>query len=431
MTVNNNPAREPDLELPLLELFYRLREAHLPLGIAEYELLPKAMLAGFGFGGVESLRRLCLMLWIKSPEEEVIFNHVFAQFLKQRPRSRPVTDQTGEPDEVDVTNGDTLPPKEGPAEEEDDRNGADKRVKAGDIEAARRELAADERSKQQEARETRRGSGPLPGGPDRAPRERVPRSEAKPNLTAMAGAIQDEATGFIVAGGAPVSDGARERRYRFKADYLPITKRQMKQSWRYLRKSIREGPPVEFDVEATVDKAAVEGRLYEPVMRPRRVNRAAMILLIDQEGSMTPFHAFSRRLEETAVRGGRLGQTNVYYFTNYPMDVLYCNPHFNESRPLETVIGEMHPTRTAVLIFSDAGAARDRYSYERVDMTRAFLRRLYQSIRYVAWLNPIPADRWPNSSAAAIARSVPMFEIGREGLQNAISVLRGRTITRR
>jgi len=172
-----------------------------------------------------------------------------------------------------------------------------------------------------------------------------------------------------------------------------------------------------------------------PVRRRRshslRVKTAAMVLLVDQEGSMTPFHGFSRRLEETAVRGGRLGQTNVYFFNNYPQGVLYCNAYFGESRPLESVLSELHPTRTAVLIFSDAGAARDRYSYERVAMTRAFLRRVYQSVRYVAWLNPMPASRWANTSAAAIARSVPMFEVSRGGLQNAISVLRGRTTSRR
>ena len=97
---------------------------------------------------------------------------------------------------------------------------------------------------------------------------------------------------------------------------------------------------------------------------------------------------------------------------------------------IRAVIGGLHPTRTAVLIFSDAGAARNRYSYERVDMTRAFLNRVYQSVRYVAWLNPMPAARWANTSAAAIAGTVPMFEVSHEGLQNAISVLRGRTVSR-
>jgi hypothetical protein len=43
----------------------------------------------------------------------------------------------------------------------------------------------------------------------------------------------------------------------------------------------------------------------------------------------------------------------------------------------------------------------------------------------------MPVRRWTGSSAAAIARRVPMFEISRRGLQDAISVLRGRAQTGR
>ncbi|MFN6563857.1 MAG: hypothetical protein RMY28_029230 [Nostoc sp. ChiSLP01] len=39
-------------DLPLLELFTKLRQAGLPLGIEEYQLVLQAMQAGFGFFGV-------------------------------------------------------------------------------------------------------------------------------------------------------------------------------------------------------------------------------------------------------------------------------------------------------------------------------------------------------------------------------------------
>jgi uncharacterized protein with von Willebrand factor type A (vWA) domain len=434
--VNVELEPDPGLELPLIELFYRLREAKLPLGIAEYELLPRAMMAGFGFEGVESLKDLCRMLWIKTPDEEVIFNHIFSEYIEERPPA-------GLGQDSDEGAGEGAE-EAGPAAEETD---------AG-------ETSGDEQGKMDEPAppEPVSGSSPTEPGPAEPGEPRQPteqpaepgeddgsraarlealrrkQAEKRSSKIELAGAttgVYDEAAHFLVAGGGRAARGRGERSYSFRVDYLPITTRQMKQSWRYLRKAVRDGPPVELDVEATVDKVASEGRYYQPVMRPRRINRAAMILLIDQEGSMTPFHGFSRRLEETALRGGRLGQTNVYYFNNCPLDVLYCNPYFSESRPLEAVMRGLHPTRTAVLIFSDAGAARDRYSYERVDMTRAFLRRLYQSVRYVAWLNPMPSERWAHTSAAAIARSVPMFEISREGLQNAISIMRGRAISRR
>ena len=70
----------PD-DLPLLSLFDRLRSAGLPLGISDYQLVIKALQAGFGIPDRESLARLCRTLWIKSSEEEQIFDYHFAQLF--------------------------------------------------------------------------------------------------------------------------------------------------------------------------------------------------------------------------------------------------------------------------------------------------------------------------------------------------------------
>jgi hypothetical protein len=84
------------------------------------------------------------------------------------------------------------------------------------------------------------------------------------------------------------------------------------------------------------------------------------------------------------------------------------------------------PQRTVVLIFSDAGAARGGYSEECIELTEAFLTQLRQRVRYIAWLNPMPQKRWFGTTAGEIARLLPMFEMTRRGLQDAIAVLRGR-----
>ncbi|NEO74062.1 MAG: hypothetical protein F6K52_32545 [Moorea sp. SIO3H5] len=44
----------------------------------------------------------------------------------------------------------------------------------------------------------------------------------------------------------------------------------------------------------------------------------------------------------------------------------------------------------------------------------------------MAWLNPMPCNRWTGTTAGEIRPLVPMFEFSREGLQNAINVLRVR-----
>jgi uncharacterized protein with von Willebrand factor type A (vWA) domain len=200
----------------------------------------------------------------------------------------------------------------------------------------------------------------------------------------------------------------------------------MKQSWRYLRQPVREGPATELDLRATVDRLGHDGMLLELVRIPPRVNRAELYIFIDQEGSMAPFHAMSRRLTETALRGGRLGRTGIYYFHNCPDGYLYADPARQHAHDIDGVLDRCRSERAGVLIFSDAGAARGGLVVKRVDIIRTFLEQVLQQTRRIAWLNPMPRSRWPGTSAGEIARMIPMFELSQRGLNQAISTLRGR-----
>ena len=219
----------------------------------------------------------------------------------------------------------------------------------------------------------------------------------------------------------------RRPRYSLLTEYFPVTKREMKQTWRYRRRPVREGAPLELDVEATVEKMGRAGILLEPVLVPRRVNRTDLVLLIDTEGSMVPFHGLSRQLVETAQRGGRLRQTRVYYFHDYPDKYLYRHPALLKAQPISEVFEEIGE-RAVVLTIGDGGAARGYFDEDRVDYTEKFIEQLQQSVRYFAWLNPMPSDDWQDNTAGEIARFVPMFEMSREGMNGAINALRGRYV---
>jgi len=215
--------------------------------------------------------------------------------------------------------------------------------------------------------------------------------------------------------------------FLLNTDYLPVTRRQMKQSWRYLRRLVREGPAVELDLEATVNEIGRQGLLLEPVFIPRRVNRTELVLLIDRDGSMVPFHSLSQRLTQTALQGSGLRQVKIYYFHNCPTGYLYHDPAHVEAEPISKIFPQLHSQRTSVLIFSDGGAACGRWNPERIQLTAEFLQQLRQQVRYLAWLNPMPRYRWRGTTAGEIARMLPMFEFNRRGLDQAIAVLRGKS----
>ena len=140
---------------------------------------------------------------------------------------------------------------------------------------------------------------------------------------------------------------------------------------------------------------------------------------------MVPFHALSRQLVETAERGGRLRQTRVFYFHDYADEYLYRHPSLLNAQLMNEVLAEVGE-RAVVLIVSDAGAARGNFDRERVQYTRESIEQLQRSVQYVAWLNPMPGDSWQHTTAGEIKRFVPMFEMSRQGMNSAISVLRGR-----
>ncbi|MEM9542416.1 MAG: hypothetical protein AAGA60_23350 [Cyanobacteria bacterium P01_E01_bin.42] len=216
-----------------------------------------------------------------------------------------------------------------------------------------------------------------------------------------------------------------QKRFFFSTAAYPLTQRQMKQSWRYLRCPVREGRKIELDVTATAEKIGRDGFLLEPVLIPRRTNRVELLLLVDREGSMVAFHSLCNRLVETALHAGRLGKLETYYFHNCPVKYLYRNPYHQDFEAIASVFKNCSQW-TVALIVSDGGAARGGYNQNRVKLTTAFVLELKPEVRYMAWLNPMPRDRWLGTTAEEIAKIVPMFECDRQGFQSAIDALRGR-----
>lgn len=360
-------------QFPLLKVFSSLRDRYgLPLGVDDYLLLLHALQAGFGIETLTSLEELCCTLWGKSPLDARTIHSAF--------RELPSIQSSSE-----LTSSVPLDQQE--------------RIE----------------SKHQEV------------------------NNKEENLDIPAEISQEEDKSYDVEPDTSVQIVQSVRRHRNveeaiprtkfvgPSDYFPVTRRQMKQSWRHLRRLVREGPKDELDITATTEKIGREGVLFEPVLLPRRINRASLGLLVDQDGSMAPFHTFTRYLIETAGRDGRLGKSGVYYFHDFPDNYLYLDSGRTKEIEIQNFFSNISE-KTAILIVSDAGAARGRYDQDRVNKTYKFIQQLQQNISRYAWINPMPRDRWRNTTAGKIAELLPMFELSRQGLENAINALRGRYI---
>jgi len=383
-------------KLPLQDLFYDLRSSGLMLGVEEYELLLQALLRGFGIPEEEplksliSLKNLCKNLWAKSLAEREVFDRCFDRYiyhLRWEVAEEVAEESDGVGDRALNSTQDFLPsPTTG---------------------------------EQSAPSQTPEASAVTP---DLNPSSSESKSESSPEPRL-------ESAGTSALGITPVGDGGNDSghdgglslpdrtqvqkttHFLLSTDYLPISKRQMAQSWRYLRRPVRGGAhpdaELELDLGATINQIAQQRVFLEPVLVPRRVNRSQLVLLLDLDGSMVAFHGLEERLRETTIRG----RSSIYYFHNCPVEYLYQDRAQTIYFTFEQILQKLSPVYTSVLIFSDAGAARGGYNEDRVELTKEFLQPFQKKLRSLVWLNPVPQGRWSGTTAAEIAKLIPMFEM--------------------
>ncbi|MEO6861071.1 MAG: hypothetical protein ABI180_05960 [Microcoleus sp.] len=366
-----------ELNLPFYELFSQLQKAGFLLGICDYNLLIEALETDIYSLEPESIKQLLKTIWVKTRSQKQEFEAIFQQVFTQEKSAFTVkSSQLPNPDPSNFPE-----PAQPPT--------------------------------------------PTPSPTPRNPTEKYFFFPASPQ-SAVSTSVGENSREVVKA----IRTSRQQDWVAFKStgnpkDYLPVTGQQMIQSWYNLKRSIRTGTRLELDVAATIEKIKRQGKLVLPVQKPRRLKYSSLLLLIDQKGSMQPFHVLSRQLVTTAQQTGCLTSQSCYYFNNYPNQDLYCDPQFNTEIPVEQVLGRLSSQHTVVLIFSDAGAARRDYIPRRIRETESFLKRLKQQVKTIVWLNPLPELSWQETTAAEIAKfeTLKMFAADSAGFKKAIEVL--------
>ncbi|MEC4813785.1 MAG: SUMF1/EgtB/PvdO family nonheme iron enzyme [Scytonema sp. PMC 1069.18] len=357
----------------LLELFWGLREAGLPLRMEDYQLLCQAWEKGFRPTNDRELRQLCRRLWVKSLAEKQCFEEYFDRYLDQyqelpsSPAKSPKSLRTIEPISTSI------------------------------------------------------------------PRDTSRNKESQQVTAAKQVSLQSGEFGISTTNSSKKSQEVAQavsfsssQLFTLNNEYFPVTRRQMRQAWRKLRQPLREGTPTELDISATVKRISQQGFLLEPVLIPNRVNQIQILLLIDRSNSMVPFAPLTEQLIETAQQEWRLGEIKTYYFRNVPKDFLYSDPDLLQKHPLSEIIPHLHKNHTVVLICSDGGAARGGFNGNRVILTEKFLFQIRPVVKNVGWLNPIPVNRWSGTTANWVAKLVSMYPFELTAWWRMMEELRGR-----
>jgi uncharacterized protein len=412
-------------EMPLImsiiwDLFQKLRRRGFAIGIDDYEALQQSLYAGFGWSSRQAFLDLCNSLWAKSLQEQEILTSLFQQIVPD--------------DDLWVY---SIPEESTPQ-------------LPSQLISLSTSISNDSQQKE---------------------------SQSSENLDSTTEEKDNETSTFIpkteLRSGLPpinIEDVSLSKRSFVFVPQFPLTYREVAQTWRRLKQPIRMGAATELDIEATIARRGQQGIVTSVVLHPRRRNISRLLLLVDRQGSMAPFHRFCDEVCRAIQEAGRLEETTIYYFHNVPAEgaddlVLEplsgqlfptLDPILQEIKPLKDghiytdrnllspisllKVLENHAVGSSVVVLSDAGAARRQYLVRRLLDTIAFMKALHTySPTYVwlnplpkeywrkntAWLNPLPKEYWRNNTASQIARHIPMFPLDREGMEQAVNVLRG------
>ncbi|MBK8565724.1 MAG: hypothetical protein IPN76_20870 [Saprospiraceae bacterium] len=232
------------------------------------------------------------------------------------------------------------------------------------------------------------------------------------------------------------------RYYLQTDDYNAITFREMIQSWRYFRLRKVAGISDEIDVPQTVKRIAEDGFFSYPKFKTiYKSSQDSLLILVDRQGSMVPFHALSDALVRTAIREGGHHKAMVYYFKNYPLEYVYKTPYLTEPVKIDELLSMVNNEHTYAIIISDAGAARGNMDEGRISSLGialggeqhslkqdSFFQKLISAVKDLVWLNPMPRNRWKGTSADVIRKTDAIkmhsiYDAGMLGFTNAVKDL--------
>lgn len=333
----------------LFDLFQELRKAGMALTLEQYQLLREAISQGYGLGGWSDLKRVCRLLWVKPSAnyDGETFDIAFKAFKDNIQQHRNIED--AEPEE-----------------------------------------------------QLQEEPPPAPEKPPDLP-QFAPRRRPKETGTPSAEASDENATEVPAAmrTSAPLERDHLKNTgntYILTPQYLPIKLQDVRDAWKILKRPVPIGKEYELDIDATIDLIEREGIFSDVVMRPVKVRRAELLLLIDDNLAMIPFFAAFQPFTQ-AIDQARITPASVHRFTSYPDEYLYQWHHPTKAELITNLLSKLHQNRTIALIISDAGAAVGTYSPERIQGIWKFLHKLSPCVRQLIWLNPLPSERWQHTSA--------------------------------
>ena len=223
-----------------------------------------------------------------------------------------------------------------------------------------------------------------------------------------------------------------QRAYKDYDDTQELGTRNIKVALRRLRKFAREGHEDELDLDETIRSTAANAGYLDIKMRPERHNNVKVLLLMDVGGTMDEHIA---RVEELfSAAKTEFKHIEFYYFHNCVYDFMWKNNRRRFSEKFATwdilrkynkdykLIFVGDATMSPYEILQPGGSVE----YNNEEAGAEWLQRLTNTFPKFAWINPEPQGVWQYRQSISVIQQLMnqrMYPLTIKGLEEAMRLL--------
>ncbi len=223
-----------------------------------------------------------------------------------------------------------------------------------------------------------------------------------------------------------------KREFKNLADDVELGTRNIKMALRKLRKFARTGAAEELDLDDTIRSTANNAGYLDIKMVPERHNAVKILLFFDVGGSMDPYVRVCEELFSACKT--EFKHMEYFYFHNFIYEHLWKD---NRRRNSETTklfdVLHTYASDYKVIFIGDASMApyeiTSQYGcveYMNEEAGHVWMKRLTDTFNKVIWLNPTPEKYWNHTQTIDITRKLMdqhMYPLTLEGLDEGIRYL--------
>jgi hypothetical protein len=223
-----------------------------------------------------------------------------------------------------------------------------------------------------------------------------------------------------------------QRTYRDYDDSQELGTRNIKVALRRLRKFAREGNELELDLDDTIRSTAANAGYLDIKMVPERHNNVKVLLLMDVGGTMDDHIA---RVEELfSAAKAEFKHLEFYYFHNCVYDFVWKNNRRRFAEKFDTwdimrkynkdykLIFVGDATMSPYEILQPGGSVE----YNNDEAGAEWLQRLINAFPKYAWINPEPQGMWQYRHSISLIQQImqnKMYPLTLKGLEEAMRQL--------